>query len=45
MMILLPSHRDRANNSMYYNLAENGQVDATASCFLYSLSQTKLLTT
>lgn len=25
-MILLPSHRERANNSMYYNMAENGQV-------------------
>uniref|UniRef100_A0AAX7UKP0 Dedicator of cytokinesis 3 n=1 Tax=Astatotilapia calliptera TaxID=8154 RepID=A0AAX7UKP0_ASTCA len=26
VMILLPSHRERANNSMYYNMAENGQV-------------------
>lgn len=26
VMILLPSHRERANNSMYYNVAENGQV-------------------
>uniref|UniRef100_A0A3Q2CXQ0 Dedicator of cytokinesis 3 n=1 Tax=Cyprinodon variegatus TaxID=28743 RepID=A0A3Q2CXQ0_CYPVA len=25
VMMLLPSHRDRANNSMYYNMAENGQ--------------------
>uniref|UniRef100_A0A671Y5L0 Dedicator of cytokinesis 3 n=1 Tax=Sparus aurata TaxID=8175 RepID=A0A671Y5L0_SPAAU len=25
VMILLPSHRERANNSMYYNMAENGQ--------------------
>lgn len=26
VMILLPSHRERAGNSMYYNMAENGQV-------------------
>lgn len=26
VMILLPSHRERGNNSMYYNMAENGQV-------------------
>lgn len=26
VMILLPPHRERANNSMYYNMAENGQV-------------------
>lgn len=26
VMILLPSHRERANNSMYYTMAENGQV-------------------
>lgn len=26
VMILLPSHRERANNSVYYNMAENGQV-------------------
>lgn len=26
VMILLPSHRERANNAMYYNMAENGQV-------------------
>lgn len=32
-MILLPSHRDRANNSMYYNMAENGQVDTTSNDF------------
>ena len=25
-MILLPSHRERVNNSMYYSMAENGQV-------------------
>lgn len=25
VMMLLPSHRERANN-MYYNMAENGQV-------------------
>lgn len=26
VMILLPSHRERVNSSMYYNTAENGQV-------------------
>lgn len=30
-MILLPSHRERANNSVYYNMAENGQVGETPS--------------
>lgn len=29
VMILLPSHRERANNSVYYNMAENGQVGQT----------------
>lgn len=29
-MILLPSHRERANNSVYYNMAENGQVGVEA---------------
>lgn len=29
VMILLPSHRERANNSVYYNMAENGQVGET----------------
>lgn len=29
VMILLPSHRERANNSVYYNMAENGQVAET----------------
>lgn len=31
VMILLPSHRERANNSMYYNMAENGQVGEICS--------------
>lgn len=31
VMILLPSHRERANNSVYYNMAENGQVGETPS--------------
>lgn len=30
VMILLPSHRERANNSVYYNMAENGQVGGDA---------------
>lgn len=31
VMILLPSHRERANNSMYYNMGENGQVGRLCS--------------
>uniref|UniRef100_A0A3Q3F4H7 Dedicator of cytokinesis 3 n=1 Tax=Labrus bergylta TaxID=56723 RepID=A0A3Q3F4H7_9LABR len=34
VMILLPSHRERANNSMYYNMAENGQVGQINSTVL-----------
>lgn len=26
VMMLLPSHRERTSNSMYYNMGENGQV-------------------
>ncbi|TKS77735.1 Dedicator of cytokinesis protein 3 [Collichthys lucidus] len=41
VMILLPSHRERANNSMYYNMAENGQNNHMQRALLQQVSPCK----
>uniref|UniRef100_A0A8C7XIS9 Dedicator of cytokinesis 3 n=1 Tax=Oryzias sinensis TaxID=183150 RepID=A0A8C7XIS9_9TELE len=41
MMVLLPSHRERANNSMYYNVAENGQNNHMQRALLQQVSPCK----
>uniref|UniRef100_A0A665TKP1 Dedicator of cytokinesis 3 n=1 Tax=Echeneis naucrates TaxID=173247 RepID=A0A665TKP1_ECHNA len=41
VMILLPSHRERANNSMYYNVAENGQNNHMQRALLQQVSPCK----
>lgn len=43
VMILLPSHRERANNTMYYNMAENGQVGQNWQMQRLLFLKTKLL--
>ncbi|KAG7249432.1 hypothetical protein CRUP_014680, partial [Coryphaenoides rupestris] len=37
-MILLPPHRERANNPMYYTLAENGQNNHMQRALLQQVS-------
>uniref|UniRef100_M4AMW0 Dedicator of cytokinesis 3 n=1 Tax=Xiphophorus maculatus TaxID=8083 RepID=M4AMW0_XIPMA len=41
VMMLLPSHRERANNSMYYNVAENGQNNHMQRALLQQVSPCK----
>ncbi|CAL8325389.1 unnamed protein product [Merluccius merluccius] len=41
VMILLPPHRERANNSMYYTLAENGQNNHMQRALLQQVSPCK----
>ncbi|KAG7249431.1 hypothetical protein CRUP_014679, partial [Coryphaenoides rupestris] len=41
VMILLPPHRERANNPMYYTLAENGQNNHMQRALLQQVSPCK----
>uniref|UniRef100_A0A8D3D744 Dedicator of cytokinesis 3 n=1 Tax=Scophthalmus maximus TaxID=52904 RepID=A0A8D3D744_SCOMX len=41
VMILLPSHRERVNNAMYYNMAENGQNNHMQRALLQQVSPCK----
>ncbi|KAM7404876.1 hypothetical protein PAMP_012187 [Pampus punctatissimus] len=41
VMILLPSHRERANNSIYYSMAENGQNNHMQRALLQQVSPCK----
>ncbi|CAB1459473.1 unnamed protein product [Pleuronectes platessa] len=41
VMILLPSHRERVNNAMYFNMAENGQNNHMQRALLQQVSPCK----